>query len=399
MVVVTLGSTFLLVPERARACSGNACTGLQLAPSAGSLPANLPGFFTRFGSYDAAETKSMELVRTDAAGKVEVGPDYKLKSKLVVGGSYQATLKVGATQTCLAKEVVASFVAGPEAALPTTLGDPVVVKQGHESTLVGFTNASCYSALPSAYVDLEPSLLPDATAWRGAVVGVRAVVDGKDYWVSSEEQPADKFYPTGGSGLKPMTGGDVLVRVFVACGPINSGEASSYVPLAEGQHTVKLRATLAGIGELESTETTIELRCPAAPPDAGAALPRLDGGARDGGSSSPAPFPALDASVGDTTSTGPTSTAPGVDAAQRDGSVRDAAASTAAERVDTNEDSGCHAGPRAHGGASALLVWLLAWLLSCSRSARPARLCLYAASLRQRVRLLSRDESRTPREE
>jgi hypothetical protein len=163
---------------------------------------------------------------------------------------------------------------------PRSLGRALIVAQGEGATAVDFTNASCYSLLRSAYAELEPSLDGEAAAWRSTLVNVRAIVDGSEYWQSAERQPVEDYYPTRGSGLREATGGDVRVRVFVACEAVRSGEASTYVAIEQGLHRVKLVGTIPGFGELETEETSVTLRC-GSQSDAGQSTPTDGAAPRD----------------------------------------------------------------------------------------------------------------------
>jgi hypothetical protein len=250
---------WLTSPATSAACSSFACTGVRLAPSAAVLPANLPGLFVSFGSHGTGSQVSLSL--SGGSKMIALSPDHRLLEKLTPGASYTLRMVLPESDRCPAKELMAGFLAGPEAALPSTLGSAVVKAQGRGPTAVGFTGASCYSTLDTAYVELEPSLDSATSVWANTLVDVVAVVDGQPYWVSAEQQPQEDYYPTRGSGIKPLGGGDVRVRVFVACQALMPGMASSYAPLSEGKHRVKLRGTVPGIGTLETSETEIELSC------------------------------------------------------------------------------------------------------------------------------------------
>lgn len=252
----------LLLPDAspARACSGFACTGVQIAPGAGVVPANLPGFWITAGAYADAGAAVITLTRSDGSEVVQTDEQYRLTSALTPGSAYDVRVSFRSTSTCAAKELSTRIVAGSEAPLPSSLGDVTVVARGLGPTAVGFTSGSCYTNVSSSYVDLEPSL-DSAAPWKPSLVNVRAIVDGKDYWISAERQPEEQIYPTRGQGVRPLTGGDTRVRVFVACEAIPPGSATGYVPLSEGLHRVRLAGHLPGVGQLQTTEAEVELRC------------------------------------------------------------------------------------------------------------------------------------------
>jgi hypothetical protein len=263
LIVLSAAVEGAVAPQTVLACSPDPCGSVQLAPGRMKVPANLPGFTVHWGAYEGSAAK---LTVTTLAGssQVPVDQDHRLGSALVAGEAYAVKLSISETQRCPKQELTTELIAEPEAPLPTSLGSPVVVGQGRGPTAVGSTPGACFSFLDSAYVDLEPSLEGSAAPWRHTISDVVAVVDGKDYWVSSEVQPQEEFYPTRGMGVRALTGGDVRVRVFLACEEIETGSATSYVPLSDGTHRVKLRGTVAGLGSLETSETQIVLSC--APP-------------------------------------------------------------------------------------------------------------------------------------
>ncbi len=248
----------LAVPSSGQACSYDGCGWPQLAPSAGStVPANLPAFAVDKAFYRSA---TLSVTRTDGSGSIVVAPDFSLGSNLAVGASYDVKLVLDQGESwCPQRELTTTILAGPEAPIPSSLGAPTVKQQGVGLTEVPYTDAQCSSSLRTAYVDLEPSLDGAAAAFRSTLVDVRAIVDGRLYWLSAEEQPLGLVNV---EPVQPLTGGDVRVRVFVACDPIPDGEADSYDPLTEGMHRVKLRGTIPGVGNLETSETEITLICP-----------------------------------------------------------------------------------------------------------------------------------------
>ena len=254
-----------------------------MVPSGGTVPANLPAFLWRpeSGFDTPVEPNADDIVLREEGGATiavtlaPVGGDlYAIEptEELVPGASYSLQVPGGCEP---AEPDTYDYVAGDAAALPGSLGTLALTEQAAGSLEVATASGSCSTSIEATHATIELPLAPEARPWEDVFL--------YETWVDGERWFASASLPYGPE-LGASWVGRGTDRLYALCA---SDDPSVSPGLAEGVHTVEMRATLPGTEvALASTALMLELRCEGAPTvDAGMAAP--DAGPSGGGDAGP----------------------------------------------------------------------------------------------------------------
>lgn len=284
-----LVSVSLYQPAAAHACSGPTECGASFSlPYRGAeVPANLPGIelYLRETAQDVVYTlrttgESPVDLRTTKVGELitfdplEAAREYQLAASWTC--EYLDDLSLEAT-----------FTTTEAAPLPTTLGSLSAGEPTLGDVDLPADDAACALPVAASYVDVEVDLSDEATPWVEALY-FETLVDGR-VW-----RPTGHIFGDGEVPPWESWFGRGRDRVYVQCGSTPHG-AYAESDLAEGEHTIEMRARVAGTDEfLSAGEVTVNLTCGENPgnPDGGVDDGSTTSGEGDtscsvGGSSSP----------------------------------------------------------------------------------------------------------------
>lgn len=259
----------------AEACSPPLrCTGSEIFPVAGSIPANAPAIewwtasaggasvnpsLARLERYDEASMMWTVLehdVDATMQGRVTLRPH----TPFVPDGRY----RVGTGMQCPLDATMPwrEFRASRATAMPTTLGAlrstiPALEEIPHGPMVGGI----CADTARAMVTSVSVTLSADAEPWT-SVLTYEVLVDGMPF-VGIVEQGSPLVPPPAGGTHH----GRGRARLAVICGAaVDGGPVHRAWGLAEGGHVVVFRARVAGTATpLETPPLRVELRCPAAP--------------------------------------------------------------------------------------------------------------------------------------
>jgi hypothetical protein len=281
-----LGATgvALVAPRPANACSPPVCWPAAFVPGhGGRVPANVPGLYWRPMSGYGANVEEENVVLEDVAApgvsialteqELENG-DYLLvpETPLVAGHQYRLTDRNECMGTMeRGPEVV--FAVGPAAPLPSSLGELSASAEEVVNKDLATASGSCFAEARIAQTEI--ALVPEAAAapWVD-VLHFETMVDGRPwhYYSSIGAMPAPGTSPDGRA----------RDRVFVVCASKDPWIGNG---LAEGTHTVTMRATLPGTAQvISSSSVEVKLSCAETPQKDAAAHIGEKGGCSTGGS-------------------------------------------------------------------------------------------------------------------
>lgn len=259
----------------AEACSPPLrCTGSEIFPVTGSIPANAPAIewwttsaggaavnpsLARLERYDEASMMWTVLehdVDATVQGRVTLRP----RTPFVPDGRY----RVGTGMQCPLDATMPwrEFRVSRAAAMPTTLGAlqstiPALQEIPHGPMVGGICADSARAMVTSVSVTLSA----DAEPWT-SLLTYEVLVDGMPF-VGIVEQGSPMVPPPAGGTHH----GRGRARLAVICGAaVDGGPVHRAWGLAEGGHVVVFRARVAGTATpLETPPLRVELRCPASP--------------------------------------------------------------------------------------------------------------------------------------
>jgi hypothetical protein len=257
-----LSPALLLTARPADACSPPACWPGAFLPSDGStIPENAPGLYWR-PAYGAAagtaDPASVKLTKA-MAPNVELpftatalpGGDYLIapNAPLVEGTAYvlEDVSTCGGT-----KGPRVSFMAGPSAPLPTSLGTMQTDPHGYRQDLtVASGSGSCATTIDATLfgIYLEPSA--DVAPWLPLLL-FQTIVDDEIWAIQDNINNP----PALGASWKGR-GRDLLFRTCTA------NPEASYPGLASGGHQVAFRASLLNAQPIATPSLAVELMCDA----------------------------------------------------------------------------------------------------------------------------------------
>jgi MYXO-CTERM domain-containing protein len=303
-LLVWCGVFVAATPDPASACGGLHCRPDQFVPRGGKLPANLPAVAwwpgrdysdaasgTDGGTSPVATTASDLRFECAANGGPTRGIDFdvemgdrmgriRLRAPLAPGDTCTLSSKV---VTCDLREAIeyliqwptpgydlsflsgrATFEVGPTAPLPAALGSLRTTQAAIESLEIP-EDESCSQRFESCIVRVELELADDAQPWHDAFV-YETRVDGKS-WQVGRSAP-----------LPVEQGGSYVGRARDLVYTLSPRDQHRGNALANGRHTVEMRASLPGTTLAFATEPVeIDLDC---------GFEVGDAGARDAGGSS-----------------------------------------------------------------------------------------------------------------
>ncbi|MHA7633719.1 hypothetical protein [Corallococcus sp. M7] len=275
---VFLGGFGLMKPPSAEACGRPLCTvqGSRIPmPSGGDVPANVPALVVVPPAYEWVEEQTLRL-RTEEGVDVEArvlrGPGNSgvlaPAAPLVPGTRYRLEGSVPCSEgrTGVPFVTMASFLAGPESALPTATGVLQPAAAQHGQLRVWDGGASCASGYIAGWVTLAFTPAPELVPFLPWVHWTLEV-DGQP-WATAPHGAVDS---SGGAipadGFRTMRD---LLTVYSLCGYESPGMPPSATGLAPGVHTATLRPVLEQSGTpLPPVSTSFELTCPAMGSDGG----------------------------------------------------------------------------------------------------------------------------------
>lgn len=263
-------SLVLLTANDARACSFDGCWLGALVPASGDVPASLPGFLwaPQNDPAHAVDPTKIELVLVTAAGETPVAAT---ATQVEDSGRYfitpaepllpNADYVMRAAQFCYGEAPLewptqAIVHTTEAAALPTTLGTVKTYAAPEGPLNVATANGTCSIDLIAVSRRVEIALSEEAAPWKNVLV-YETLVDGQTWRPSGS---MIDIAPLGGSWKG--RGQDL---VFTACG--GGADEAAFEVLAEGMHTVQMRATIPGTSvALETELVEFELACPQSTP-------------------------------------------------------------------------------------------------------------------------------------
>lgn len=258
----------LVGPSEASACSGPACVAPEHVPADGAtVPANAAGL-QLLDLAPLTEMPSARLFEITADGEVEVPItldretfEILLEGSLAQEGSYRLESDAG----CGLEPAEATFTAGPAAPLPTTLGALEAGPMSWGTVPVPDDSGSCYADVEAVVVDVSLGLSPEAEPWASLFV-YETYVDGELYAPAGTISPGSAYGdPYAGAAPGGSWVGRGVDRVYARCGGLP--ESAWDEGVAEGTHTVEIRATLPGTDVvLVSEPAVVDLYCAPHPP-------------------------------------------------------------------------------------------------------------------------------------
>jgi hypothetical protein len=287
-VGVTAGIVIGVHVREAAACSG--CRPARLVPEdSASVPANLPHLTWRpsMGAGGTSTPSSLLLTRDDAPGEpvpfttTADADTYALvpDAPLVAGQTYTVTDPTACNRFGSPEGKTWGFTVTAEAPLPTTLGTLRAGAQERVLTTLA-ANAACSSDVDVARVAVDIEYAAEALPWKDALY-YETYVDGERWWPYG-----DLLDPNAPGGNWRGRGSDWVTSICRSNG-------FAVANVAEGTHTVEIRATLPGTTVALSAGTVeVTLACDESPePECtGAACPAFpeeSGGCDAGGSRAP----------------------------------------------------------------------------------------------------------------
>lgn len=267
-VVVAAVSLVAAPPRTADACSASCNDPGFFVPGDGAtVPANLPGIFWR-PRYDLFNTPpNVANVRLTTAADPGTALPFTAQmlgdhqyllvpdAPLVAGTSYIAT-----DSTMCAGGVpspTVTFAVGPSAPLPTTLGTLAITDLPPQTEAIASSGGSCtlQALADTVAVSIDYFAVPEAAPWRD-VLHFETRVDGQPW--NARASILQSIAP-GASWA-----GRGVDRLYTVCRVEDPFGQSATFELAEGAHTVQLRATLPGTNLSLATDTPmVSLACPA----------------------------------------------------------------------------------------------------------------------------------------
>ncbi len=228
----------------------------SLLPAGGTIPANTPELRWHLGANAQVKSPKRHLSLTRGATKVAfdlepLSPEvFRIipKDPLVVGDTYVLTAD-NACKYLGPKTIEATFVVGPKAALPTTLGRVAVRSTHLEPLKIGTAGGSCNVQERAAWVDLEVELSAEAKPWS-ELIDYAVSVDGRAW------RYADTI------GKPPPPGQSVLgrgkARVYARC----AAAPEAFEGVGEGEHAVAIEGSVFATGTaLPATPLPVAFDC------------------------------------------------------------------------------------------------------------------------------------------
>lgn len=242
-------------PSPADACSAPPCWPGFFTPAAGGrVPANVPGIYWRPMSGTYAEADPTKVTLTTLADPSTVLPftatptsdgGYLLvpTQPLSVGVNYGITDGNACTGFDI-KGPSTSFEVVAAAPLPIVLGTISETRNEIAPLDVGTSSGSCTTEVTAHQIGITPDLIFEALPWTD-MFHFDVLVDGQ------------VWQRTSSINILPSVRGTWVL--YHTCSSTDTGAQTG---LAEGPHTVEVRATIPGTQTMLSTETlSIEMAC------------------------------------------------------------------------------------------------------------------------------------------
>ncbi len=264
------GAALLAVPEPAEACGKGVCPRGYFAPrEATTVPANVPAL-VHVGSPPSDEGTARATITTDGGATelgftTDVGGGSGLLLRPLTPLESGKTYAVSHYQSCGTGAPVGvashTFVAGPVAPLPTTLGDITSVEPYVDGAYSVYAGSKCWDPMRAAVARLIFQPSEEIAPWL-AVTSFAFTVDGEPYEASQWGHGPNDVVP------HPYWQ-RWLLEAHGAC-EIPTKESQLFAGLPLGTHTYTVEARIAGIeAPVGKIEGSFVLACDGVPEGSG----------------------------------------------------------------------------------------------------------------------------------